>query len=562
MELREEYIFIRSIPHRDSSCFARAAAWVGNVKLVIFNHNLISPLLMPCLTCYPVTYPTVETGSSLSDIRQLWDAQNTNMNQYLVTVEESVNTTCNFVYRDLWQLILVEFCPVAAISKKYNLTLVTNEKGYTIPETFENRNFGNAILTTILLGDLSYSTCDIKFKPLNFVTVTNLPAPASGVDTFVSPFDLETWACLAVSVVSIAGYLTWHGARQDGGGNSFLITLASKGITVTCILLGQVGDSTGKAFRVGKVALVLLTLWLFGNLLLMANLYQGSIYSCLAVLFPPQTPRGVEDLVNWDIPVVAADHVYSYNTAAFQSYLFDYIIPDLLSAEGHTPKFKQLMSQLRSKILSSHNISVYDTLVEIMGRNSSYPIISVFNNNQYTMDHLMTNTKLAGNRHIVQNSGDTPFRIIEYVLSYRTLLSAYLTKEWGRMRDAGLGDIWKKMFTISRMFGWEMESPRRSEALTILLYNLRDPVTFHEATPVSAELIEPIFAICGAVMGLGMVMFVVENREIVARLGVFVAQEILHGSRYVMTSATIWIRRITRKMAVTILVASSSTKGN
>lgn len=53
---RPEYIFGQTSPHRDAECFKRAAKLIGSAKLILFEDNFTTPLLLPCLTCSPTAF--------------------------------------------------------------------------------------------------------------------------------------------------------------------------------------------------------------------------------------------------------------------------------------------------------------------------------------------------------------------------------------------------------------------------------------------------------------------------------------------------------------------------
>lgn len=72
----------------------------------------------------------------------------------------------------------------------------------------------------------------------------------------------------------------------------------------------------------------------------MANLYQGSIYSRLAVLYPPPSPSGFKDLINWDNwPVVAKDINFIDANGSRHSVLLKFILPQLLQSNDKNLKF-------------------------------------------------------------------------------------------------------------------------------------------------------------------------------------------------------------------------------
>lgn len=196
------------------------------------------------------------------------------MHKYLVQhyILSNFHATCGLQYRGYIDLQDSKFCIFQIIAGKHNLTMLPEFGKQEGSESFGHRYFGNIIYATKRFENVSF-VYEVNYMLINFVTITNLPSAASGLTTFVTPFDADTWLCLRLSVGSVAVFLswfTWQGSRQqDFHWRMHIVTMVEKIITVASILLGQVGDSSVKAYRVGKVVLVLLTLWLFGNILLM-----------------------------------------------------------------------------------------------------------------------------------------------------------------------------------------------------------------------------------------------------------------------------------------------------
>lgn len=62
--------------------------------------------------------------------------------------------------------------------------------------------------------------------------------------------------------------------------------------------------------------------------------------------------------------------------------------------------------------------------------------------------------------------------------------------------------------------------------------DLKEPVTFHEALPVSEELIRPVFVICGTLVGLAVMGFLVENGKIIISFGKRLGQRLWQGLVY------------------------------
>lgn len=347
------------------ACLWGIERYLSAAKLVIYKKGLC----IPCLTCDPIISLQLET-ISLQAISKTWDAVNINMHKYLAYMEGSVNATCNINHKGFSNLFSSTLCPVAEISKKYNLTLVQAAPNINL---VSSRNFNRVIYSKkIYLVEATDYIYEVGFISINFITVTNPATHANGVDTFVTPFDKETWNCILITVFSAAAVLTWLGWR---GGKTNVVTvfvaLTDKLIAVTFVILGQVGDTGGRPYCTVKATIILFNLWLFGYLVLQANVYQGSIYSCLTVLKPPLVPSGVEDLINWKIPIVAEDYTENFSGDGEESYLLDHIIPQLILSGGKGTRFTTFLIELQAKLLSGNNISVTHMMNKILVENSS-----------------------------------------------------------------------------------------------------------------------------------------------------------------------------------------------
>lgn len=443
---QQEFVFGYFHGKNDLLCFRYHVLFLNTVKLVLFTVSTISPLYVPCLTCGLERLSEVKT-LSLPDIKQAWDNQNSNLHNYIIFVPSLVQGKCALLQDGLVNLSDSHNCPMLTIAGRYNLTVLDNKSRHML---YNQNSFAYALMdkdhhaTTFLH--------EIEILGIDFLTITNPPSPASGVPTFVSPFDKEIWHFLLVYVICVAGFLAFVECKAASGSVigdgevhktliSYAILMAEKVITVTSVFLGQVGDSSGKLYRKGKVALIILILFLFGNLFLVVNYYQGSIYSCLAVLLPPQTPRGVEELVDYDIQTIYMDEVDSMH-----NYLQEILIPQLLKNFDQKPKFCKFLTKLSPKLLSYGDESVAKLFLKIINEKSTrtHDMIAIFTRRD-KFESYMNLVKYSGNRHIVRNTGDSPFRVVLHHFGFRNLFTTYLAKGLKRVQESGLTDMWKKL---------------------------------------------------------------------------------------------------------------------
>ncbi|OXA46677.1 hypothetical protein Fcan01_18158 [Folsomia candida] len=507
-QFRQEYIFGDiAQPQNNSPCISNAALILSSAKLILFSQKNSTFFTIPCSTCDVIISSQLETIISLRAVRQAWDILNLNMHKYLVMIKSSVNATCGLNHNGFSNLNTTNFCPVAVIAEKYNLTLLQYHAPSNKVSVNPMKSFGIVLYTKISNITPTDYIYEVAFKSTNFISVSNPPFHSGGVDTFVTPFDIETWTFLLLTAISAAGILT--AASPHVSSTTFLV--ADKFLAVTCILLGQVGESGGRSYRTVKAGLVLATLWLLGNLVLMGNLYQGSIYSCLAVPIPSPVPSGVEDLVNWDASIIAPD---TRDHVGNESYLLNQIIPELISTSGQNPRFRKFLKKFQSKISPRTNETVHK-INKMLHETSSrrYPpiILMMSEGLQKQMVRIM---RIIGNRRITRNIGDTPFRTLDFQLGDKSLLSSYFAKEWVRLREAGLTQKWDSVLLISfflRTMKIQLGKEKYFEAVQYAFGSPRMFAQFYEATQVSVELIHPVFPICGIMMGLGVVVVIMEK---------------------------------------------------
>lgn len=80
--------------------------------------------------------------------------------------------------------------------------------------------------------------------------------------------------------------------------------------------------------------------------------------------------------------------------------------------------------------------------------------------------------------------------------------------------------MWERLLKISltlRQVKGSGIKERYFRTVQLLLWRISQPATLHESIPVSLEVIRPIFAICGVVVGFGVIGFLVENRSVVGK---------------------------------------------
>lgn len=528
---RQEFVFAHYHNYNDLLCLNWHVRTLGEVKLTLFQEGVPTFLFVPCLTCDIFKLSKIR-WLSLPHIRQEWDAQNTDFHKYLAFMQMPIEGKCYINLEGLDKFIDFDFCSVAAISERRNVTLLH----YSSDDMLNDRRSLGLVLFAGFEHDDSYAynLHQIRMHTIHFITITNPPSPAGGVETFVTPFEPDTWWVLLATVISVAGFFTfstYHEARTGAKTCLFLKTwtylprlMADNTITVSILFLGQNNDS-----RKGNMGFVIVIVWLFGNFVLMVNYYQGSIYSCFTVLFPPTTPRGLDELIDYNIPMIAMDSYDTFNGSRY-THLQDIVIPELISNANQNSSFFKLISKFQAKLLSINDNSVRAMYKKITRENStrSHPMLTIF----LFKDLFQSWTKFhkhLGNRHIVGASGASIFQVIFYTAGYNNLFSPYIAKDLRKLQESGLTQTWENLKSIHDTLRYKKLLSARGKYFRVVqdtLGNVKEPPIFPESTSVSLNLVLPAFGLCCGVVGFGLLGFVLENlkflynsRNNVVRLG-------------------------------------------
>lgn len=150
----------------------------------------------------------------------------------------SINAECGLLHFGFANLRNTEFCAVATIAEKYNLTLVQYKNQFEA--WFGDTSLRVFIYSNVINPESDFYILQVDFLSINFIAATLPPSLANGIETFVSPLDAESWTSLLLIVALVAGFLTclgWRGAPRT----SWIVApaiLLSNIIAVACILLG------------------------------------------------------------------------------------------------------------------------------------------------------------------------------------------------------------------------------------------------------------------------------------------------------------------------------------
>lgn len=157
--------------------------------------------------------------------------------------------------------------------------------------------------------------------------------------------------------------------------------------------------------------------------------------------------------------------------------------------------------------------------------------------------------RYMGNRHVVRSQGESPFRAIYFRTGNTNLFTPYLAKWLRHLSESGLTKMWinlNQLPYILRMKNTLMARGKWFKAMQDLFGKMREPVTFHEESVVSLDLIWPAFSISAVLIAFGGGVFAAENLNKLTQWGMIVVRFMKELASRMCTSIKAWIMIIIR----------------
>ncbi|OXA48872.1 hypothetical protein Fcan01_16808 [Folsomia candida] len=198
---------------------------------------------------------------------------------------------------------------------------------------------------------------DGELATIDFAIVTQFPHAENSILGVFTPFEGAIWWSILFSCIGISLILQFQG---KGLPNNFSGLRSIRDfIMVQSLLFGQaIADEIIKSVKNKQVARPLLAIWFFVCYLLMENLYQGSIYSDLTVVHPPNVPKTVRELVASNMTIITTSQMYitskTSNALERTSILKQSIIPEILK-KNFSKKVNKFMKKMNSQIDYIHD---------------------------------------------------------------------------------------------------------------------------------------------------------------------------------------------------------------
>ncbi|OXA46897.1 hypothetical protein Fcan01_18163 [Folsomia candida] len=368
---------------------------------------------------------------------------------------------------------------------------------------------------------------NVRFYPVQFVFVVPLPTVLGGIEAFMAPFSTTVWTTLFLCCVTIT--LICACARVEKNAWKVSENMVQDFLNVTSILFGQVSGTTLKMFGNKKwLAKIMLTIWfLGGGYTIIDNLYTGSIFSFMTAIQAPKVPPTFQMLVkDSEIRIITMASFHfdeSANLSPF-STLRSLLIPAYLELFNKQPNYIDMLNHLSKKIMFVpiffsyklwqsfiRNVTQFKSIQyehEILDTKSIFAVMDDSEDLKYCYGAL----KWSDSRLIIKAKEDTPFVDIRLAVGNANYLLPIFVKPMGLLLSSGLAKRWNELYDLYSILK-DMRGHNSSnykKYFSKVMYNVRDPVTFHESDPVSFESMKDIFVLCGTILLLAALIICYE----------------------------------------------------
>ncbi|OXA48972.1 hypothetical protein Fcan01_16337 [Folsomia candida] len=531
-----DYVFVCvKFPVRSEYYYLYAASSSPGI-LVFFDLSNPKEIVMPCIVCTSTTLIPIGHISSQSDLANLWDTSNT-QNLHGGTMLTSVwnkkpGAVCGISLGRFKETDSSVVCMLNLLSGRYNFTYVSTV-GYYIDF---NRLIGNMDIRRILnekfvehLTSTKSIIYEMKLAEIDFVIVTQFPRAENSIWGVFTPFESSIWWSILVSCVGISIVLQFQG---KGLPNNFSgLRSVHDFLLVQSLLFGQaIADEVIKKVKNRKIGLPVLAIWFFVCYILMENLYQGSIYSDLTVIYPPNVPKTFQGLVASNMTIFTtsvAFRSYRDSNRKATSFLKMFIIPEVLM-KNFSQRYNKFVNKMNSKMEYIHGANKDVSMVKNMSKflqirsnttskwvstRGTFAIMDVLQD----LELYILSLRTVGTRLVIQNNADASIRCSILYAGGRNCIAPKIQAFLRHLAETGILGRFKLLEQANRkmhfikQFGTEIYS----KFVAKLNSNFKEVKVFHESwngneVEESVGALWHVLALCSVMVAFASVILIWE----------------------------------------------------
>lgn len=533
------YLFLHS--HVPTNTFARYPEIVTTAKAVKFGTEHPQELRVYCIPCRSfVSYNATNGTNILHDIDVIWDSWNTKdlRKHYLESDTGDGEETCSLKLRNFINGCNAGVCSVPEMRKKFNATLLYTPYVRRVPRPFPHDRMGAIFFRWMVnpkahefLSSNGYWASFVIWRHFSFVVVINRPGPMEGLKSFSAPLDGPMWVLLLLSSLAKTAVLQVIQVLLKDKRN-WGMKVVNNFLNLISIHLGQVGGNVLKVFGVPEITAgsVLLPVWFFSCYILMANVYQGSIFTFLAVPLIPEVPTDLEALVESNLPIMT--NTYSRVQVDYRdsSILKEDLIPELVKVVRNKKLLTELdknlfyvMSPRRDFDVLASNISYLRDVSSqnvTMSTKSSFAIMNKPSDLALLTGLMrLIDAKTVSKFIVAKSDGtgfDTPFSQFECHPALRNFFHVRIVTLVRQLEESGMFERWDTLVRWNAQLLVTGKVGKKHVAILFakLMADWREsPTVFHqdEVKPVVVDVLKSILELCAILFATSGVVWMYET---------------------------------------------------
>ncbi|OXA49808.1 hypothetical protein Fcan01_16003 [Folsomia candida] len=351
----------------------------------------------------------------------------------------------------------------------------------------------------------------VDFEELKFAVVTNFPSKINSIFGVFTPFDGATWALILLSCLAMTLIIQFEGNIP----RFTFLNMIGDFCLISSILFGQsIADKILRTMTNKKVSLPILTVWFFGSYLLMDNLYQGTIYSDLTVMYPQKVPETLETLAISNMSVLTTTFS-RFPPLLINCFITRSLIP-MLRKHKEIPDW---LDDLQKRVIFIHPNNVDASLTEKIltyrqvatNKNETFSTTGSFAILDRTLElgRLTASLQMLGKRLVVESKSGNNLSFNTYVEGRRNLFTPIFHQGLLHLKQSGVFGRWE----ILRGMKEKLRFMRQHGETVYKRYFVKLNSNFQEPN---------IFHKCGDGDGMGALLYVLGLCVVLVGVGVVV----------------------------------------
>lgn len=444
--------------------------------------------------------------------------------------------TCSAVERGSKTFFSYIFCSQMALGDKLNFSHVRiSGLGDSNPHSFQYKmnynmlqnkyGFEQSYLFPAYARDSYVTYCGQK-NYFKMATVSLSKLKLEGLQALVMPLDLYTWSACIVCFTLVAIFLSRIGIKEGGKNKTSIFNFIQYWQWILSCLSAQY-HGTPNVLRLLPNFPIFVIICVLSFYLLGTVFYQGSMYSSLVAVSPPDIPSTLESVVDSKIQIITTSSSVDPEDTSRRISLLKYITnEDVNNITINSTRLLHILMKFKEmpNFIYSEPESHFVVGLDISARNDIHFENNVFKqvmdtfaiiNLDYELDNFFSGIKVKNNPYINRHI-EEPIFFLEMPISItRGFISSAIIEGFGQLEQSGIYRLWldlgiKKAF-MENILDKTSKNVYR-EAVLMRFFGARENIVFEEGKQVPLSALLGVLWLCAGILGVAIVTFI---REVV-----------------------------------------------